>query len=77
MPTAITGQNGAVVKQTTRIAVAGCAKAKVLTRTQKLAVALKTCRTKSKGKRAGCEKRARKQYAAAKAGAKKKHDKQH
>jgi hypothetical protein len=28
MPTAITGQNGAVVKQTTKIAVAGCPKAK-------------------------------------------------
>jgi hypothetical protein len=28
MPTAITGQNGAVIKQTTRIAVAGCPKHK-------------------------------------------------
>jgi hypothetical protein len=27
MPTTITGQNGAVVKQSTKIAVTGCAKA--------------------------------------------------
>ncbi len=78
MPTAITGQNGAVVRQTTKIAVAGCAKAKVLTKAQKLAAALKACRKKVKGKRAGCEKLARKQYASAKAGAKKKRNhKQH
>jgi hypothetical protein len=77
MPTEITGQNGAVVKQTTKIALAGCAKAKALTRAQKLVNALRTCRTKSKGKRAGCEKRARKQYAVAKAGAKIKDNKQH
>ena len=77
MPTEITGQNGAVVKQTTKIARPGCAKAKALTRAQKLAKALKACRTKSKGKRAGCEKRARKQYASAKAGVKRKHNKQH
>jgi hypothetical protein len=77
MPTAITGQNGAVIKQTTKITVEGCAKAKALTRAQKLAAALKACRTKSKGKRAGCEQRARKRYASAKAGAKSKHNKQH
>ncbi len=50
---------------------------KALTRAQKLAAALKTCRTKSKGKRAGCERRARKQYASVKVGANKKHNKQH
>jgi hypothetical protein len=50
---------------------------KALTRSQKLAAALKTCRTKKKGKRAGCEKRARKQYASAQAVAKQKHNKQH
>jgi hypothetical protein len=75
MPTMITGQNGAVVKQTTKITVTGCAK--VLTRTQKLAAALKTCRKKVMGKRAGCERRARKEYASANAGAKRKHNKQH
>jgi hypothetical protein len=68
-PTTITGQNGAVVQQTTKIVVSGCAKTRSLTRKQKLAKALKACRTKSKGKRAGCEKRVRKQYAALKAGA--------
>jgi hypothetical protein len=46
---------------------------KALTRAQKLAAALKACRKKSKGKRARCEHRARKQYAPAKAGAKTKH----
>ena len=46
---------------------------KALTRAQKLAAALKTCRTKSKGKRAKCEKQARRKYAPAKAGARKKH----
>jgi hypothetical protein len=49
---------------------------KALTRAQKLAAALNACRTKSKGKRAGCEKRVRKQYASAKAGAKEKHNNQ-
>jgi hypothetical protein len=36
---------------------------KALTRSQKLAAALRTCRMKSKGKRAACRKRARRQYA--------------
>lgn len=43
---------------------------KALTRAQKLTKALKACRTKSKGKRAGCEKRARKQYTPVNAGVK-------
>jgi hypothetical protein len=77
MPTEITGQNGAVVKQITKIAVTGCTKVKAPTRTQKLAAALKTCRKKSKGKRAGCEKQARKKYAPVTAGADKKHNKKH
>ncbi len=77
MPTAIVGQNGAEIHEPTPIAVTGCAKIKTLTRAQKLAAALKACRTKSKGKRAGCEKRARKGYAPVKAGAKVKHNKQH
>jgi hypothetical protein len=50
---------------------------KAPTRAQKLAAALKACRKKSKNLRAGCEKRARKQYAPAKGGATKKHNKQH
>jgi hypothetical protein len=63
MPTAITGQNGAVVKQATTITVAGCPKAKkTLTRAQKLDKALKACKKAKKAKRAGCDQRARKQY---------------
>jgi hypothetical protein len=77
MPTAFVAQNGAEIHESTPIGVTGCAKTKTLTRAQKLAVALKTCRKKVKGKRAGCERRARKQYASAKAGAKRKHNKQH
>jgi hypothetical protein len=72
MPTTLTGQNGAVVKQTTKISVTGCTKAKSPARAQKLAVALKACRNKGKGKRASCEKQARKQYGPAKKKAKSK-----
>jgi hypothetical protein len=36
-PTTITGQNGAVVKQTTKIAVSGCAKAKIKRKAKKAA----------------------------------------
>jgi hypothetical protein len=75
MPTVLTGQNGAVVKQTTKLGITGCppTRAKVvkkaLTRGQKLTAALKVCRTKDRGKskakrrkRATCEKAARRQY---------------
>ena len=71
MPTTITGQNGVVVNQTTKIAVTGCkaVKAKPLTRAQKLTAALKACRTKDKGKakakrreRAVCEQVARRKF---------------
>jgi uncharacterized repeat protein (TIGR01451 family) len=65
IPTTIVAQNGASVTQTTRIGVTGCArvKAKALTRSQKLAKALKACHKKAKGaKRASCERVARKKY---------------
>jgi uncharacterized repeat protein (TIGR01451 family) len=65
MPTTIVAQSGATITQTTRIGVTGCArlKTKALTRSQKLAKALKACRKKPKGaKRVACEHRARKQY---------------
>jgi hypothetical protein len=64
MPTAFVGQNGAEIHESTPIGVTGCAKAKAPTRTQKLAKALKACKKKPKGKRAGCEKQARKRYGA-------------
>ena len=81
MPTTITGQNGAVVTQTTKIAVTGCPKTvkKALTRAQKLKAALKVCRTKDKGKtnakrrqREACEKAAQKRYGPQKNGKKRK-----
>jgi len=71
MPTAITGQNGAVVKQSTKISVTGCAQKKALTRAQKLAKALKACRKQAMGKRAACVRQVRKRYAPVKKGAKK------
>jgi hypothetical protein len=71
MPTEITAHNGSVIKQTTKIAVQGCAavkgaKAKKLTSRQKLALALKRCRQKfkrSEHKRVTCVRQARKHYA--------------
>jgi hypothetical protein len=67
MPTEITGQNGAVITQTTKIAVTGCAgvlSSKVkLTRAQLLRKALKACRKKkNKRKRIACERQAKKKY---------------
>jgi hypothetical protein len=62
MPTTLTAQNGAVLNQTTKVGVTGCAKPKAATRAQKLAATLKACRKKAKGKRAGCERSARKRY---------------
>ncbi len=75
MPTAIVGQNGVKLEQSTKIAIAGCgavksAKVKKLSRAQKLAAALKVCRSKykhNKVKRVKCEARARKTYAVKKA----------
>jgi hypothetical protein len=63
MPTTITGQNGTVIEQATKIAVSGCPKTKTLTRAQKLTIALKVCHKKPKGsKRTSCERQARKKY---------------
>jgi hypothetical protein len=68
MPTMITGQNGAVIDQTTKIALSGCSgvlpsKAVELTRAQLLAKALKACkRDRKRGKRLACEKQAREKY---------------
>jgi hypothetical protein len=63
MPTEFIGQNGALLNQTTKVNVTGCPKAKVLTRAQKLALALKACHKKPKGaKRTACERQTRKKY---------------
>ena len=64
MPTAITAQNGAVLKQTTKVTATGCPKPKkkALTRAQKLHKALKACRRKHGKARSSCEKKARHAY---------------
>jgi hypothetical protein len=63
IPTQLTGQNGALVNQTTKITVTGCPKTKTLTRAQKLTLAPKACHKKAKGaKRKSCERAARKKY---------------
>jgi hypothetical protein len=74
MPTLITGQNGAVIAQSTKIKLTGCPKVKVLTRAQKLAKAIEECKKKPKSKRAACTRLARKRYGrvAKKKGTKKK-----
>jgi uncharacterized repeat protein (TIGR01451 family) len=63
MPTELIAQNGAKIKQTTPVSATGCARKKALTRSQKLAIALKACHKQPKGaKRKACERRARKQF---------------
>jgi hypothetical protein len=69
MPTAFVAQNGVEIHESTKISVTGCAKTKPLAKTlkaQQLAVALKACHKKVKGKRGSCEKAARKHYGSAK-----------
>jgi hypothetical protein len=72
IPTTITGQNGVVIQQETKVPVTGCKKSGVLgtiSRKQKLEKALKACRKKfkhNKAKRAKCEKQAHKKYGAKK-----------
>jgi hypothetical protein len=69
MPTEFLAQNGVRINESTPISATGCAKARVLSRPQKLAVALKACRKKAKGaKRAGCEVLAREHYGPLKKG---------
>jgi hypothetical protein len=65
MPTVLTGQNGVVIKQNTKLTITGCPKVvkKALTRAQKLAKALKACKgDRKKAKREHCVKQARKRY---------------
>jgi hypothetical protein len=72
MPTEITGQNGALIKTTTKVAITGCASSNK--KSGALAKALSACKKQyahSKKKRAACDKRAKKKYGktARKAGA--------
>jgi hypothetical protein len=67
IPTELEGQNGALIKETTKVAITGCgavkgSTTKKLTRAQQLKNALKACKKKSKSKRAACEKQARKKF---------------
>jgi hypothetical protein len=72
IPTALTGQNGTAINETVKVSVQGCRavnarKAKTLTRAERMARALKVCRKAyphSQSKRAKCERRARRSYAA-------------
>jgi len=67
MPTAFLAQNGTEIHESTPITVAGCAKVKALTRTQKLTKALAACHKKKGSSRLGCEKAARKNFGTGKA----------
>jgi hypothetical protein len=70
MPTELTAQNGAVISETTHIALSGCggvlpSKMVKPSRAQLLAKALKACKkAKRRRKRAACERRAREKYGA-------------
>jgi hypothetical protein len=67
MPADFTGQNGMETDYKTPVSVTGCAKAKALTRAQKLKLALKACKKDKKAKRQACEKTARKKLGPIKA----------
>jgi DNA-binding beta-propeller fold protein YncE len=70
MPTELVGQNGAVIHQTTNIAVSGCPRSK--TRAQLRAAALSACHKKhGHAKRTACERTVRDRYGAPKTGKKK------
>ena len=66
IPTTLTGQNGVVLNQSTKLQVTGCKTVKkALTRAQKLKAALKACRKKykkNKARREKCERTAHQRY---------------
>jgi hypothetical protein len=69
IPTKLEGQNGALIKETSKISITGChgvspSTSKKLTRAQMLKKALKACRRDAgKSRRLACEKQARKKFA--------------
>jgi hypothetical protein len=72
LPTTLTGQNGVVINQTNKVAIAGCGAVKgfKVSRAAQLAKALKACRKQfkhSKAKRSACETKAHKKFATKKA----------
>ncbi|HEY2251473.1 MAG TPA: hypothetical protein VGH74_10455 [Planctomycetaceae bacterium] len=74
IPTTITGQNGAVIQQETKVPVSGCAAVKGF-KVSKLQAALKACKKKFKHRKKkpiACEKKARKKYGAKHKSSKKK-----
>jgi hypothetical protein len=69
MPTELYGQNGVLIKQTTKIKITGCkAPRKCTTRACKLKAALKKCHKlkgrKNRKRRVACERAARRKYGA-------------
>ncbi len=63
MPSEIVGQNGAIIRQTTPIAVTGCVAPRPLTRAQELARAMRTCHgDRKRRRRIACERAARRRY---------------
>ncbi|HEY2142109.1 MAG TPA: hypothetical protein VGG98_08615, partial [Solirubrobacteraceae bacterium] len=62
MPTEFLAQNGLKINRSTPVSVTGCSKTKALSRGQRLAAVLKACHRKARGKRAVCERQARKRY---------------
>jgi hypothetical protein len=60
MPTEFLAQNGAEIKQSTKISVTGCPKP--ITKKQQLAKAMKACHKKKGSRRKSCEAQARKRF---------------
>ncbi|HTZ63276.1 MAG TPA: hypothetical protein VMB51_04165 [Solirubrobacteraceae bacterium] len=75
IPTQLGGQNGTAINESVKVAVQGCrtARSRRLTRTKQLARALAACRkrdTRSRTRRASCERAARRGYAGSRRGQK-------
>jgi hypothetical protein len=67
MPTELIAQNGAVIDQATPIGISGCAKKRALTRSQKLAAALRACHKRARAsRRTACERAAKRKFGSVK-----------